>query len=210
MGNAMTTMATSRQYWALRCATGIDYRGQNLTMEQASQMIAEANKKSGYVKSGKVDKKETATKPTNPLIQQFENEYQSIVAKVYQTLTGTTLQTGGIVTVEGGGEKPREYVMCGRGCGFAMLRYDKRNKKMQEFDKYVGDVFLKNVFTPSRLFGDIKKLIPMEYQKKMEECGNPIDAVLYQDIDIKSTYLWECARIAGDQGIKCSVDSWLD
>lgn len=50
--------ATNRQLWALRCATGIDYRGKGLTKKQAAQMIKEANEKSGYRKKGGMDKDE--------------------------------------------------------------------------------------------------------------------------------------------------------
>ena len=45
--------ASSSQTWALRLATGVDYRGKGLTRGAASALLDEANKKSGYVKKGK-------------------------------------------------------------------------------------------------------------------------------------------------------------
>jgi spermidine/putrescine-binding protein len=53
----MTKMATQRQTWALFCATKIDYRDKNLTYDEASKLLAEANEKNGYVGKEKKDKK---------------------------------------------------------------------------------------------------------------------------------------------------------
>jgi hypothetical protein len=46
--------ASSAQTWAIRCATGKDVRALNLTRGQATEMLNEANEKSGYVKQPKM------------------------------------------------------------------------------------------------------------------------------------------------------------
>ena len=43
--NSNMEEATPRQLWALKLATGIDYRGRGLTKQEASEMISEAKKK---------------------------------------------------------------------------------------------------------------------------------------------------------------------
>lgn len=45
--------ASKQQTWALRLATGKDYRNAGLTRKQASDLLNEANQKSGYVYKGK-------------------------------------------------------------------------------------------------------------------------------------------------------------
>lgn len=75
--DASKNLATNRQLWALRCATGIDYRGKGLTKKQAAQMIKEANEKSGYRKKGWMDedeynaKKELTKKKKNNSIKKI-------------------------------------------------------------------------------------------------------------------------------------------
>lgn len=45
--------ATNQMTWALKLATGIDYRNKGLTRTEASVILDEANKKNGYSKKGK-------------------------------------------------------------------------------------------------------------------------------------------------------------
>lgn len=80
--------ATNRQLWALRCATGIDYRGKGLTKQQAAQMIKEANEKSGYSKKGwlneneyKAKKETTNKKKENPVTKITTGSLEEILSK---------------------------------------------------------------------------------------------------------------------------------
>lgn len=57
--------ATPRQLWALRRATGIDYRGRGLTKAEAYEMISEAKKKAE--KQGEASSNEPTTRQLNYL-----------------------------------------------------------------------------------------------------------------------------------------------
>lgn len=81
-------LATNRQLWALRCATGIDYRGKGLTKQQVSKMIQEANEKSGYHKKGWLNedeyksKKQSANKKAeNPCTSITPGSLEDILSK---------------------------------------------------------------------------------------------------------------------------------
>lgn len=62
---ATNVMATNRQLFALWLASGKshDYRNDNLTKEQASQMLDEFNKNSGYTKESTKNDKKKESKP---------------------------------------------------------------------------------------------------------------------------------------------------
>ena len=98
-------MATSRQLFALWLAGGKahDYRNDNLTKEQASNLLDQFNKKSGYLKSAKKvsEKNEQAKKG---LAEELEDYLVAHFDEFFESVT-KSMKMKSVVEVEsrGGG-----------------------------------------------------------------------------------------------------------
>ena len=75
----------------------------------------------------------------------------------------------------------KRYLFLGGGCGFSWIKYDGRNKLAKqivedaEAMKHKIDIAFKNT-------------IDIEYRKKLEASGNPIEAHLFQNLAYKDCY----------------------
>lgn len=166
---------TSRQYWALKCATGIDYREQNLTIEQFNILLKEANEKSGYV--GKV-KKEAI-----PTILHYLASNESI--ETLKKSICDEIEIKSIISSVDINSKPikesKKYIFLGSGCGFSNIEFDGRNRKAHFVIEKANEIRR-----------DIDKLVVNSFDKKvlqyLKDCGNPIEALQAQNMDYKITY----------------------
>lgn len=163
--------ATSKQYWALKCATGIDYRSQKLSKQVAADMIKEANDANGYKRSENLSI--TTFLSTNESIEKLKNticneiELKSIITNV--GLDGKPI------------EGAKKYIFIGSGCGFSWIEFDKRNKKVETI-----------VIKSKEIKQDIDNLVVnslgpeiIEYLKSI---GNPIQAIQYQSEAYNNAY----------------------
>jgi hypothetical protein len=193
----ITRMATNRQLWALRCATGIDYRNQGITFAEASEMITRANNRSGYVKSER--------KIRNKYIADFEKSYNEVVDMVHKGLCESMKYESVIMNdTEFVKDDGKRYLFVGVGCGFAWLDYDKRQKKVCEFEEHIKTAYR------DRVIADVCKKFPKKVLDYYMNAGCPLQAVLSQDENVKVTYMWECAKIVNANGGRCSASSHLD
>lgn len=184
--------ASRRQLWALKCATGKDYRGENLSMADASKLLSEANAAKGYAKQ---------KKGTNILIAAYRERYKEIVAKVKETLVKDTLKCQSVVMNDTNYVKDdgKRYRFVGTGCAFVWMEYDKRSKIRKEYDEFCS----KN---HRNVIQSVLNELPADLKREYEQTGCPLGAVLWQDCEAQLAYYWECAKIAKEKG----HDVWVN
>jgi len=169
-------LATPKQTYALKLATGIDYREQNLSFEEASKMIQEANEKSGYQSKKKIN---------IPTILQFlsSNESIEILKKTIcdeikiKSILGECVDYQKINEIK----NSKKYIFLGSGCGFSFLKWDKRNSKATRIIEKAKEIQ-----------SDIDNLIFQSFDKEVIDylkfLGNPIEAIQAQNLNYKNTY----------------------
>ena len=185
--------ASSRQLWALFCIYKKDFRNQGLTKGEASELIKKGSSERPAKSSGKsLDAKicehiETVLKPKldKKMASAFDN----------QSVVGDADLEGNLIP----GRK--RYKFFGGGCGFAWIKYDKRNKKLGEVtDKYL-DIYRDKYWDK----------YCKEYIRKFKE--KEMGAVLSQDLDVQYTIKQAALDFAESIGInigKAYVDGRLD
>ena len=185
--------ASSRQLWALFCIYKKDFRNQGLTKGEASELIKKGSSERPAKSSGKsLDAKicehiETVLKPKldKKMASAFDN----------QSVVGDADLEGNLIP----GRK--RYKFFGGGCGFAWIKYDKRNKKLGEVtDRYL-DIYRDKYWDK----------YCKEYIRKFKE--KEMGAVLSQDLDVQYTIKQAALDFAESIGInigKAYVDGRLD
>lgn len=185
--------ASKKQLWALFCITKQDWRDKGLTKGEASELIQKYSGERPAKSSGKsLDAKicehiETVLKPKldKKMASAFDN----------QSVVGDADMEGNLIP----GRK--RYKFFGGGCGFAWVKYDKRNKKLGEvIDKYL-DIYKDKYWDK----------YCQEYIRKFKE--KEMGAVLSQDLDVQYTIKQAALDFAESIGInigKAYVDGRLD
>lgn len=187
--------ASKKQLWALFCITKQDWRGKNLTKGEASELIQKY--------SGERPQKSVATgksldsKIKEDIMNNLKPKLDKQMAKAFglQSVVGDADLEGNLIP---GGKR---YKFFGSGCGWAWVKYDKRNKKLGEIlDKY-DDIYRHGYF----------EKFANEYIKKFKE--REMGAVLSQDIDIQCIIKQAALDFAESIGINVKgayVNSRLD
>ena len=185
--------ASKKQLWALFCITKQDWRDKGLTKGEASELIQKYSGERPAKSSGKsLDAKicehiETVLKPKldKKMAAAFDN----------QSVVGDADMEGNLIP----GRK--RYKFFGGGCGYAWVKYDKRNKKLGEvIDKYL-DIYKDKYWDK----------YCQEYIRKFKE--KEMGAVLSQDLDVQYTIKQAALDFAESIGInigKAYVDGRLD
>ena len=185
--------ASKKQLWALYCITKQDWRDKNLTKGEASELIQK------YSSERTIQNKEALTVNSikKDIIQNLKPKLDKQMEKAFgnQSVVGDADLEGNLIP---GGKR---YKFFGSGCGWAWVKYDKRNKKLGEvLDKYYDiyrDVFFEKFAN--------------EYIKKYKE--RELGAVLSQDIDIQCIIKQAALDYAKSIGINTKgayVESRLD
>lgn len=189
--------ATKKQLWALYCLTKKDYRGQDLTMMDASSLIkrmqAEKNSKPSTQKvSQKVSKEKKLEKE---FIDYMTKEMEGVIntAKECLQIKSVVEDDPSIFTDE---KKRQKYVFFGFGCGFTIIYFDKRSKVGKQIEE-LGKKHRMTTFLNMFLKAFTKKEI--EYY---ESVGSPLSAIYYQDIRINSAYQHAVSSFMTHKGVK--------
>ena len=185
--------ASKKQLWALFCITKQDWRGKNLTKGEASELI---QKYSGERPKAAATGKSLDSKIKEDIMSNLKPKLDKQMAKAFglQSVVDADLE-GNLIP---GGKR---YKFFGSGCGWAWVKYDKRNKKLGEIlDKY-DDIYRHGYF----------EKFANEYIKKFKE--REMGAVLSQDIDIQCIIKQAALDFAESIGINVKgayVNSRLD
>lgn len=200
--------ATKKQLWALfaasrKCGQKHDYRADNLTMQQASELLQKFNAQSvisniGVQGAAKVNKTSVrAKKPT------LEDEFISYMSDKIQGMIATARDAIKIKSVVEDdpaffpNKKDRkQYAFVGFGCGITIIDFDKRSKK----GKLIKELSSKHHMTTFlKMF--LKGFSASEI-KHFESIGCPLQALFYQDIRISGAYEHAVASFMTKQGVK--------
>ena len=185
--------ASKKQLWALFCIYKKDFRNQGLTKGEASELIKKGASERPAKSAGKSLDKQICEHIETYLKPKLDKEMDKAFGM--QSVVGDADLEGNLIP----GRK--RYKFFGGGCGFAWIKYDKRNKKLGEIiDKY-EDIYRNKYWEK---FAD-------EYIKKYKE--REMGAVLSQDLNIKYTIQYAILNFAESIGInvgKAYVDGRLD
>ena len=182
--------ATKKQLWALFCLTKKDYRGQDLTMADASHLIEK-------FKNASAPKVSHNKKPT--LEEEFISYMQGKIDGIITTCR-KAMQIKSVVEDDPSffpNKKDRkQFAFFGFGCGFTIIDFDKRSnvgKAIKELSsKHHMSTFL-NMF--------LKGFSAKEIQY-FESVGFPLQAMYAQDIQINATYEHSVAEFMTCKGVK--------
>jgi len=182
----MEKAATKRQLWALFCITKRDYRNDNLTMSQASELIQKLGK-GGKSQAHKTNKLET--------------EYLDFMREQSKGWIATARKALNIQSVVEDDprftdpKKCKKYAFFGYGCGISVINFDKRSK----VGKRIMELRAKHRHTIEQMF--LNGFTKTE-QKYYANLGCPLLALFTQDIRISRDYVQSIASFMQMHNVK--------
>lgn len=198
MNTSSVKSATPRQLWALYCITKTDYRGKNLTYDEASALI----KKLGNPEYRKADKAERKVVDLKTELLEYikKEKLAGIIEDVNKALGIKSIVSNDTLYMK----EEKHYHFRGFGCGFAWLEYDKRSKIGKAIEEAFKDIRM-----------EVRELIinsfPIDLRKQLEAEGTPLGAIVFQDITINSSINQAVADFMETKGVKnVWVNSRLD
>jgi hypothetical protein len=198
MNTSSVKSATPRQLWALYCITKTDYRGKNLTYDEASALI----KKLGNPEYRKADKAERKVVDLKTELLEYikKEKLVGIIEDVNKALGIKSIVSNDTLYMK----EEKHYHFRGFGCGFAWLEYDKRSKIGKAIEEAFKDIRM-----------EVRELIinsfPIDLRKQLEAEGTPLGAIVFQDITINSSINQAVADFMETKGVKnVWVNSRLD
>ena len=198
--------ATRKQLWALfvaskRVGEKHDYRNDNLTMLQASELLAKFNAQTAISpiggKTTKVAPKNATERKKRGLSHEFTDfmteKMKGVIATARQALNVKSIIEDDTHIPE---KNRKRYAFVGFGCGFTIIDFDKRSKlgkiikemAMNMQNRYFLDMFLA-AFTK-------------EERDYFEKIGCPLSALYWQDIRINGAYEQAVAEFMTLKGVK--------
>ena len=196
--------ASKKQLWALYCLTKNDYRGQGLTMFDASKLIEQFNASKVVAKIGVNDtpnqEKQTSAKSKKQTLEQqfiayMTEQMQGIIATCKEAIKVKSVVEDDPAFTPNKKDR-KQYAFFGFGCGFTIIDFDKRSKKgkliIELASKHQMTTFLK-MFLKGYTAKEIKYL---------ENVGFRLQAMYCQDIKITAAYENAVASFMTKQGVK--------
>lgn len=192
--------ATKKQLWALYCLTKKDYRGQDLTMLDASTLIKRLNaeKVVADTNTPKVVKTSVRAKKTtleSEFIEYMREKMQGIIAACREQLKIKSVIEDD-PTIFTDPKKRKSYAFFGVGCGISIIEFDKRSKVGKQIKELSAKHHM-TTFLNMFLNGFSSKEI-----NYMKNVGFPIQAMYYQNIEIGAKYEWAVASFMEKKGVK--------
>lgn len=196
--------ASKKQLWALYCLTKKDYRGQGLTMFDASKLIEQFNASKVVAKIGVNDTpnqvKQTSVRSKK---QTLEQQFIAYMAEQMQGIIATCKEAIQIKSIVEDDPKftpnkkdRKQFAFFGFGCGVTIIDFDKRSKK----GKLIKELSSKHQMTTFlKMF--LKGFTAKEIQY-FENVGFPLQAMYCQDIKITAAYEHAVASFMTKQGVK--------
>lgn len=117
------------------------------------------------------------------------------VAQELIEVLGAEFKIGGIITNDVDKNDKKTYLMLGGGCGFAHLKWDKRNKK-------VGKIIEESNMIKQKVEKYYISLIDPNYISKLQKSGNPIQAHFMQNLSYNTAWNYKIIRYLNNLGYK--------
>ena len=197
--------ATRKQLFALYVASKKhgcthDYRGDNLTLKQASELLAKFNSVGNIgvgvtTKAAKAPKVSKEKKLEKEFISYMSEKMEGIIATARQALKLKSVVEDDPMFFPNKKDR-KQFAFFGFGCGISIIQYDKRSnigKQIEELSrKHRMTTFLKMF-----LKGFSEKEI-----NYMESVGFPLSAMYYQDYQIGRSYMGAVMSFMEMKGVK--------
>jgi len=219
MDNNNQKPATKRQLWALYLASknageAHDYRNDNLTFEQATQLLKQFNEKTGYTKPANRENKTSAPstkskqeqledKIKNDFIEFFKDKY---LDRYIKNLSGVLAKVSEIYSADAFGNDlgGKRYIFFGSGCSVAWLKYRKCRKYETIYD-----------VTRKALHEDCFRMICEKVGKnlcdKLTQLGSPLSSIIYQDYSFNHLSMQCLKEFLEKNGAKnVEINVWYD
>lgn len=213
--------ATKRQLWALFLASKNagekhDYRNDNLTQEQANELLKQFNEKNGYSKqqsSSRVTKSTTTSTKSKQeqLEEQIKNDFIAFFKDKYldryvKNLSGVLKQVSEIYFADFRGNDlgGKRYIFFGTGCSVAWLKYRKCRKYETIYEVTRGTLH-------NECLELVCKEVGEELCDKLYKLGSPIMAIMTQDYSFNQlgmNCLKEFLELNGAKNVQIQV--WYD
>jgi len=192
--NNAEKLATRKQLWAIYCLSKKDYRGQNLTRSDASNLIQrlKAEKDANETQSAPKPKKTTLEQE---FIDYMTDKMQGVISTAKKALQIKSIveDDPNIFTDE---KKRQKYAFFGFGCGITIIDFDKRSK----VGKQIKELSAKHQMTTfMNLF---LNAFTKKEQNYFASVGAPLTAIYAQDIAINNTYDSAVAQFMRNKGVK--------
>lgn len=197
--------ATPKQLFALYVASKKhgqphDYRGDNLTMQQASELLNKFNSV-GNIGVGVTTKAAKAPKVSKE--KNLEKEFISYMSKRMESIIATARQALKIKSVVEDDQKffpnkkdRKQYACFGFGCGISIIKFDKRSKVGRQIEE-LSSKHRMTTFLKMFLNGFSAKEI-----NYMQSVGFPLSAMYYQDYQIGRSYMGAVMSFMESKGVK--------
>lgn len=200
----MNKAATKKQLFALYVASKKhgephDYRNDNLTMQQASELLNKFNSATIGVGASVVKKTAPKVSKADKLEKEFISYMKGKMERIIATAK-TALNIKSVVEDDPmftPNEKDRKrYAFFGFGCGISIIEFDKRSK----VGKAIVELSRKHRMTT--FLEMFLKGFTNEQIKYMESVGFPLSAMYYQDYQIGRSYMSAVVSFMESKGVK--------
>lgn len=200
--------ATKKQLWALfaaskKCGEKHDYRNDNLTMKEASDLLTIFNAKNVVSNVGVGKTEKNVAKAPSKRKNTLENEFLAYMEDKIQDAIAIAKDAIKIKSVVEDDKEffpnkkdRKQFAFFGFGCGITIIDFDKRSK----VGKAIEELSSKHHMTTCLqmfLKGFTKKQI--DY---FHEVGFPLEAMFYQDYHISRKYQSAVASFMVKKGVK--------
>ena len=176
-----------------------DYRSDNLTRQQASDLIADFSLQVKQLTIaaptiGKPTIKRPAVATT--LKDRFKTFMQGRATAIANSLKSAMKYESVVMNdtdfVKDDGKR---YFVCGLGCAIVWLKYDGRSKKAKEINELVYE--MKRAILPAVL-----NEFPLDVRQRYEMLGCPIEALYSQDLSAQLAFYYAVCDFAKQEGVK--------
>lgn len=187
--------ASRKQLWALYCLTKKDYRGESLTMGEASKLIEKFNAEKVVGKIGVNDTPNAKKTLESEFIEYMSKRIDGIIATARQALKlKSVVEDDPMLSTD---KKDRnQYAFFGFGCGISIIEFDKRSKVGKQIEE-LSRKHRMTTFLKMFLKGFTAKEI-----RYMESVGFPLSAMYYQDYQIGRSYMGAVMSFMEMKGVK--------
>ena len=184
--NAPASFPQVRALYTLTTRLGLprqDFRNMGLTRGVASEMIAKLVQQAEAQGIERAPKKETTQSKREKLEKEFAHFMETetlpkVVAMLKKALGIHSIVKNDTNFVKDDGKR---YNFFGFGCGITYIEYDKRSKIAKTIDEIEGKY--RKTFNNKAIME-----IPAQVRGQLHRMGSPIEAILYQDVEIQRVY----------------------
>ena len=190
-------LATRKQCYAIYCLLHRDVRNDNLTIDEASEIIANALADKKKTSNSSVSNRKSLR---NEFIDFFRNNMKEVVRYADEEFKIKSIISNDNLYMK----EKKSYVMIGGSLGIVWFNYRKNNKLAQEIaelycelcGRYDSTCFL-NMFLS--YYGK-------EAIRYYEKIGCPLQALFHQNLKIQIHLHDLAVRFAAERGVKMSID----